>query len=80
MVQNNSENLVSFQGDLGAYSNLAAKQLFPDMDVLPCRTFEDALAAVDEGNVKYAVIPIENSVAGRAVSYTHLTLPTNREV
>lgn len=74
MTNSNSENLVSFQGDLGAYSNLAAKQLFPKMDVLPCRTFEDALAAVDDGSVKYAVIPIENSVAGR-VADIHYLIP-----
>ena len=80
MVQNNSENLVSFQGDLGAYSNLAAKQLFPDMDVLPCRTFEDALAAVDEGNVKYAVIPIENSVAGRVADIHYLIPHSNLHI
>ena len=52
MSNKNSENLVSFQGELGAYSNLAAKQLFPEMDVMPCRTFEDALTAVDEGDVR----------------------------
>ncbi len=74
MTNKNSENLVSFQGDLGAYSNLAAKQLFPEMEVLPCRTFEDALAAVDEADVKYAVIPIENSVAGR-VADIHYLIP-----
>ncbi|MEZ5757934.1 MAG: prephenate dehydratase [Emcibacteraceae bacterium] len=74
MSNKNSENLVSFQGELGAYSNLAAKQLFPEMDVMPCRTFEDALTAVDEGDVKYAVIPIENSVAGR-VADIHYLIP-----
>lgn len=80
MSNNNSENLVSFQGDLGAYSNLAAKQLFPEMDVLPCRTFEDALAAVDDGSVKYAVIPIENSVAGRVADIHYLIPHSNLHI
>ena len=80
MTKNNSENLVSFQGDLGAYSNLAAKQLFPDMNVLPCRTFEDALAAVDEGDVKYAAIPIENSVAGRVADIHYLIPHSNLHI
>jgi prephenate dehydratase len=80
MAKNNSENLVSFQGDLGAYSNLAAKQLFPDMNVLPCRTFEDALAAVDEGDVKYAAIPIENSVAGRVADIHYLIPHSNLHI
>ena len=80
MTNNNSENLVSFQGELGAYSNLAAKQLFPDMEVMPCRTFEDALASVDEGKVKYAVIPIENSVAGRVADIHYLIPHSNLHI
>ena len=80
MTVKNSENLVSFQGDLGAYSNLAAKQLFSGMDVLPCRTFEDALAAVDEGKVKFAVIPIENSVAGRVADIHYLIPHSNLHI
>ena len=80
MANKNSENLVSFQGDLGAYSNLAAMQLFPELDVLPCRTFEDALAAVDGGDVKYAVIPIENSVAGRVADIHYLIPHSNLHI
>lgn len=80
MTVKNSENLVSFQGDLGAYSNLAAKQLFPGMDVLPSRTFEDALAVVDEGKVKFAVIPIENSVAGRVADIHYLIPHSNLHI
>lgn len=80
MANKNSENLVSFQGDLGAYSNLAAMQLFPNLDMLPCRTFEDALAAVDEGEVKYAVIPIENSVAGRVADIHYLIPHSNLHI
>lgn len=80
MANKNSENLVSFQGDLGAYSNLAAKQMFPGMEVLPCRTFEDALAAVDEGTVRYAAIPIENSVAGRVADIHYLIPHSNLHI
>lgn len=80
MTNNNSDNLISFQGDLGAYSNLAAKQMFPDMEVLPCRIFEDALAAVDEGKAKYAAIPIENSVAGRVADIHYLIPHSNLHI
>ncbi len=80
MTDKSSENLVSFQGDLGAYSNLAARQLFPDMEVKPSRTFEDALSAVDEGKVKYAVIPIENSVAGRVADIHYLIPHSNLHI
>lgn len=74
MAASNPENTIAFQGELGAYSNLACKKAFPDMEPLPCPTFEDAFAAVEEGRAKLAMIPIENSLAGR-VADIHLILP-----
>ncbi|PHZ86651.1 prephenate dehydratase [Paremcibacter congregatus] len=70
--KSNSENIVAFQGEPGAYSNLACRTVFPDMDSLPCHTFEDVFAAVEEKRAKYAMIPIENSVAGRVAAIHHL--------
>ncbi len=67
-----TENIIAFQGEPGAYSNLACRTVFPDMKSLPCHTFEDAFAAVKEGKAKYAMIPIENSVAGRVAAIHHL--------
>lgn len=74
MSADDPENIVSFQGEQGAYSHLACQTLFPDMQALPCPTFEEAFAAVEEGRAKYAVIPIENSVAGR-VADIHQLMP-----
>lgn len=68
----NSENTIAFQGEPGAYSNLACRTMFPDMAALPCHTFEDVFAAVEEGQTRYAMIPIENSVAGRVAAIHHL--------
>ncbi len=42
------------------------------MEPLPCASFEDAFAAVSEGQAKYAMIPVENSVAGRVADVHHL--------
>ena len=67
-----SEQIVAFQGEPGAYSNLACRTMFPEMTALPCHTFEDVFAAVEEGQAKYAMIPIENSVAGRVAAIHHL--------
>jgi prephenate dehydratase len=72
--QSNPDNLIAFQGELGAYSHMAAKAKFPFMDVLPCPSFEDALAAVQKGRARLAMIPIENSTAGR-VADIHILLP-----
>lgn len=56
---------VAFQGELGAYSELAARELFPEeIDVLPQHGFEDVFGAVERGVCPYGIIPIENSLAG----------------
>jgi prephenate dehydratase len=63
---------IAFQGAFGAYSDLACRCVFPDLTTLPCRQFEDAFAAVREGRAGLAMIPIENSVAGRVADIHHL--------
>ena len=68
--------VISFQGEPGANSHTACDQARPDWQVLPCPTFEDAFAAVTEGQAGLAMIPIENSIAGRVADIHHL-LPTS---
>jgi prephenate dehydratase len=68
----NSDNLIAFQGSLGAYSHQACRQAYPGMDVLPCESFEDVFAAVEGGEARLAMLPIENSVAGRVADVHHL--------
>ena len=63
---------VAFQGYLGAYSDLACRAIFPGGTTLPCHEFEDALAAARSGQAAYAVIPIDNSLAGRVADVHHL--------
>jgi prephenate dehydratase len=66
------EHTIAFQGAPGAYSDLACRHVFPGMTTLPCDQFEDAFAAVREGRARLAMIPIENSVAGRVADIHHL--------
>src|SRR5262245_29891168 len=63
---------VSYQGEPGANSHLACHEVYPDLEAVACATFEDALAAVKSGEARYAMIPIENSVAGRVADIHHL--------
>src|SRR5438045_5152525 len=63
---------IAFQGQPGAYSDLACRRVFPAMTTLPCAAFEDAFAAVRERRAELAMIPIENSVAGRVADIHHL--------
>ncbi len=65
-------NLIAFQGFPGAYSNLACRDAFPKMEPLPCASFEDAFAAARERRAKLAMIPIDNSIAGRVADIHHL--------
>ncbi|NQV21294.1 MAG: prephenate dehydratase [Rhodospirillales bacterium] len=66
------QNTVAFQGELGANSHLACQMVHPNMSVLPCTTFDDVFAAVENGDARLAMIPIENSVAGRVADIHHL--------
>jgi prephenate dehydratase len=63
---------IAFQGEPGANSHLAARDAYPDMEPMPCPTFEDALSVVKSGEAALAMIPIENSVAGRVADIHHL--------
>jgi len=65
---------IAFQGEAGANSHIACQRLYPDMEVLPCATFDDAFAALRAGDVALAMMPIENTVAGR-VADIHRLLP-----
>jgi prephenate dehydratase len=63
---------IAYQGEPGANSHMACTEAYPNMEPRAYPTFEDALAAVKSGEVDLAMIPIENSVAGRVADIHHL--------
>jgi prephenate dehydratase len=63
---------IAFQGEPGAYSHLACIEAYPEMEPSPKASFEDAFAAVAEGEAALAMIPIENSLGGRVADIHHL--------
>lgn len=65
---------IAYQGVKGAYSHIACMNLFPNQEYVACDTFEIAMELVNNGSVDKAVIPVENSNAGR-VSDVHFLLP-----
>ena len=65
---------VAFQGELGAYSHIAAKELFPDSIITTCSTFEETFRLAHSDSSYKVLIPIENSLAGR-VADIHYLLP-----
>ncbi len=66
------DKTIAFQGLAGANSHLACSAVYPEMTPLPCASFEDAFAAVQDSRALYAMIPVENSVMGRVADIHHL--------
>ena len=66
--------IIAFQGFAGAYSDLSCREVFPEADTLPCETFDKAFAAVKSGEADLAMIPVDNTLAGR-VADVHRLMP-----
>ena len=65
---------IAFQGELGANSHIACQTQYGEMEPLPCATFDDAFEALKSGEADLAMMPVENTVAGR-VADIHRLLP-----
>ena len=63
--------LIAYQGEPGANSDIACRDVYPDWTPLPCASFEDAFAAISDGSAQLGMIPIENSIAGRVADIHH---------
>lgn len=63
---------IVYQGEPGAYSHLACREHFPDMEPWACQSFAQAFARVRSGEAELAMIPVENTVAGRVSDIYHL--------
>ncbi|MEE8248376.1 MAG: prephenate dehydratase domain-containing protein, partial [Alphaproteobacteria bacterium] len=66
------DRIIAFQGVPGAYSHLACREACPELEHRACESFEEAFGAVQEGRAGRAMIPIENSLAGRVADIHHL--------
>ncbi|MBF0285131.1 MAG: prephenate dehydratase [Magnetococcales bacterium] len=71
------KKIVAFQGMRGAYSEQACRERLPEMETLPCRTFDEVFAAVERGDAHMGMLPVENSTAG-VISDSYDLLKTNR--
>ena len=63
---------IAFQGEAGSNSYAACQEMFPLRPRLGFTTFEDAMDAVETGVAELAMIPVENSIAGRVADIHHL--------
>ncbi len=63
---------ILYQGNKGAYSQLAAVEVFPEAETISCKTFEDCFKKCEEDESLKSIIPIENSIAGRVADIQYL--------
>ena len=66
--------LIAFQGVLGAYSHLACQEVFPELEPVPCASFEEAFKAVEQGKAGLAMIPIAQFRARHRIPDVHMDL------
>jgi prephenate dehydratase len=71
---------IVFQGERGANSHIACLAVYSDYEPIACATFEEALNAVEGGNADLAMIPIDNSIAGRVADIHHLLPRSNLHI
>jgi prephenate dehydratase len=67
-----SRKRIAFQGEPGANSHIACRDVYPDYEAVPFGTFEEVFAALEGGGIDLAMLPVENSTAGRVADFHHL--------
>jgi prephenate dehydratase len=71
---------VAYQGVEGAYSHLSCKKVFPDYQAIACDDFQSAILMVEEERAEFAMIPLENSTAGRVEEIYRLLPKTHLQI
>ena len=79
-LQDESRTLVAFQGEHGAYGEVAARQLIPEGAYIPCMEFVDVFRGVENGYFDLGVVPVENSLEGAVTQVNDLLTTTDLKV
>jgi len=79
-LQKEERQLVAFQGEHGAYGEVAARRLVPGGAFIPCMEFVDVFRGVEEGYLDLGVVPVENSLEGAVTQVNDLLTTTNLKV
>jgi len=79
-LQEKNRPLVAFQGEHGAYGEVASRQLVPDGAYIPCLEFVDVFRGVEEGYLDLGVVPVENSLEGAVTQVNDLLTTTRLKV
>ena len=68
---------VAFQGEKGAYSHLASLTVFPNAEIKPCKTFEEAFQLANNNSEYKILIPITINIAGITRELAFFSLSIN---
>lgn len=68
------QNIIGYQGAMGAFSHIAASSLFPLSELRSYASFEDVFLALEAGDIAFGVIPFENSYAGEVADVLDLLM------
>jgi len=79
-LQEKDHLLVAFQGEHGAYGDVAARRLVPEGAFIPCMEFADVFRGVEEGYLDLGVVPVENSLEGAVTQVNELLTTTGLKV
>jgi prephenate dehydratase len=79
-LQDEDRRLVAFQGEHGAYGEVASRKLVPDGAYIPCLEFIDVFRGVEEGQFDLGVVPVENSLEGAVTQVNDLLTTTDLKV
>jgi prephenate dehydratase/chorismate mutase len=79
-LQDEDRSLAAFQGEHGAYGEVAARQLVPEGAYIPCLEFMDVFRGVEESYFDLGVVPVENSLEGAVTQVNDLLTATDLKV
>ncbi|WZH51036.1 MAG: prephenate dehydratase [Nocardioides alkalitolerans] len=71
---------IAYQGEPGANSHIVSRRHYPELEAVPCASFEEVFATVERGDADLAMIPIDNTLAGRVADIHHFLPTTNLHI
>lgn len=71
---------IGFQGEHGAYSEVAARLLYPSFATMPCHEFQDVFENVEAGNFDFGIVPVENTLGGLVGPVNSILIYTNLKI
>ncbi|MBW1782029.1 MAG: prephenate dehydratase [Deltaproteobacteria bacterium] len=79
-LQQNDFHLIAFQGDHGAYGEMASTEWNRDLVPFPCNTFAEVFEGIHSGLYEYGIVPVENTLGGAVADVNHLLIKTDLNV